>query len=281
MNKKIKKNRIKKTKRIKKQKNKRIKKQKTKRIKKQKTKKVKQLSKSKSKSKLSKTKIKIIDVPFSRKENKGTKASKNIINYHYQHLNNISEFLYKLFLKKQIKNINFFDDLNDCILQLDINNKKIFPYYINLNKYKELLNKSLKKKGRFISISMNSELPQGSSEIENHANILLIDKFKKQIEFFEPHGYKPKMSTYSQSVQKYHKKLKLIKYFFKELLPEYNIINVVDYVKDNSVYSDKDAKLIDKSIAVAEELIGIKRYDEENNEAADFVVNEIKNRFKS
>ncbi len=60
-----------------------------------------------------------------------------------------------------------------------------------------------------------------------------------------------------------------------------NLLILVDYVKDNSVYSDKDAKLIDKSIAVAEELIGIKRYDEENNEAADFVVNEIKNRFKS
>ena len=60
-----------------------------------------------------------------------------------------------------------------------------------------------------------------------------------------------------------------------------NLLILVDYVKDNSVYSDKDAKLIDKSIAVAEELIGIKRYEEKNNEAADFVINEIKNRFKS
>ena len=60
-----------------------------------------------------------------------------------------------------------------------------------------------------------------------------------------------------------------------------NLLILVDYVKDNSVYSDKDAKLIDKSIAVAEELIGIRNSKEEDNEAADFVVNEIKNRFKS
>ncbi len=59
-----------------------------------------------------------------------------------------------------------------------------------------------------------------------------------------------------------------------------NLLILVDYVKDNSVYSDKDAKLIDKSIAVAEELIGIRNSKEENNEAADFVINEIKKRFK-
>ena len=60
-----------------------------------------------------------------------------------------------------------------------------------------------------------------------------------------------------------------------------NLLILVVYVKDNSVYSDKDAKLIDKSIAVAEELIGIRNSKEENNEAADFVINEIKKRFKS
>jgi len=60
-----------------------------------------------------------------------------------------------------------------------------------------------------------------------------------------------------------------------------NLLILVDYVKDNSVYSDKDAKLIDKSIAIAEELIGIRNSKEGDNGAADFVVNEIKNRFKS
>ena len=210
------------------------KKQKKRKRKKQ-TKRIKKISKSK----ISKSKVKIIDVPFSRKENKGTKASKNTINYHYQHLNNISVFLHKLSLKEEIKNIDFFDDLNSCILQIEINNNKIFPYYISRDQYTKYLKKSLKKKGRFISISINSELPQGSSEIENHANVLLIDKIKKNIEFFEPHGYKPKMSTYSESVQKYHNKLKLIKIFFKELLPKYNVINVVDYIKDKNSFQSK------------------------------------------
>lgn len=203
------------------------------RTKKQKTK------KKLSKSKISKSKIKIIDVPFSRKENKGTKASKNIINYHYQHHNNISEFLHKLYLKKQIKNICFLDDLTSSMLEIDIKNKNVYPYFITLNQFTKYLNKCLKKKERFISLSINAELPQGVSEIENHANMLLIDKLKKQIELFEPHGYKPKMSTYSQSVQKYHKKLKLVKYFFKELLPEYNVVNVVDYIKDKNSFQSK------------------------------------------
>ena len=182
---------------------------------------------------------KIIDVPFSKKENKGTKASKNVINYHYQHLNNINVFLNVLDIQNKIKNVTFFNEINDSILQIEINNKKIYPYFISENEFKKHFNKCIKNKNRFIPIPINSELPQGSSEIENHANMILIDKQSKNIEIFEPHGYKPKMSNLSQSVTKYHNKIKIIKLYFKKLLPEYNLINVVDYIKDKNSFQSK------------------------------------------
>jgi len=195
------------------------------------------------KSKISKVsrsiKDKIIDVPFSKSENKGTKASKNVVNYHYQHLNNINIFLHKLLEKKHIKNVVFFNSINDSILQIQINEKKIYPYFISITEFKNNLDKCIKNKNRFIPIPLNSELPQGSYEIENHANIILIDKQSKNIEIFEPHGYKPKMSTLSQSVTKYHNKIKIIKLFFKKLLPEYNLVNVVDYIKDKNSFQSK------------------------------------------
>ena len=184
-------------------------------------------------------KYKIIDVPFSKKLNLGTQASKNKINYHYQHLNNINTFLYKLYLKKQIKNITFFKNIDGSVLQINIKNKDIYPYFIGLKDFKKNLNSCLKSKARFIPIAINSELPNGSNGVDNHTNIILIDKSLKNIEFFEPHGYKPKNSTYSQSVQKYHTKLKIIKMFFKPLLPHYNIINVVDYIKDKHSFQSK------------------------------------------
>ena len=182
---------------------------------------------------------KIIDVSFSEKENLGTKASKNVINYHYQRLNNISSFLYILSLKKHLKNITFFKKINDCILQINIKNKNIYPFYTNDKIYKNNLNKCIKNKARFIAISINSELPHGSSELENHANILLIDKLHKKLELFEPHGYKPKFSSYSESVKKYHTKFKIIKDYFKILLPDYLLINVVDYIKDKNSFQSK------------------------------------------
>jgi hypothetical protein len=59
-----------------------------------------------------------------------------------------------------------------------------------------------------------------------------------------------------------------------------NLLILVDYVKDNSVYSDEDGKLIEKSISIAEELIGRSRRKEEGNEAVELLAKEIKNRFK-
>lgn len=60
-----------------------------------------------------------------------------------------------------------------------------------------------------------------------------------------------------------------------------NLLILVDYVKDNSVYSDKDAEIIDKSIRVAETLIGRKResYEDYESEIAKSLAEEIKKKF--
>jgi len=60
-----------------------------------------------------------------------------------------------------------------------------------------------------------------------------------------------------------------------------NLLILVDYVKDNSVYSDKDAEIIDKSIHVAETLRGRKResYEDYESEIAKSLAEEIKKKF--
>lgn len=60
-----------------------------------------------------------------------------------------------------------------------------------------------------------------------------------------------------------------------------NLLILVDYIKDNSIYSDEDGKIIDKSIRTVEELIGLKKEETEHNnqEVAKLFAEEIKKRF--
>ena len=115
----------------------------------------------------------------------------------------------------------------------------VYPLYIELGDYRGELYKCLKNKNRFIPLTLNSKLPMKKINIENHANIILIDKDLKNIEVFEPHGYKGKESTIYESVSKYHNKISILKLFFKELLPDYKLINVVDYIPNNQSFQSK------------------------------------------
>ncbi len=60
-----------------------------------------------------------------------------------------------------------------------------------------------------------------------------------------------------------------------------NLLILAQYAKDGSIYSDSDEKIINKSIKIAEALIGKTTEHEEENPAAEFVAKEIKNRFSS
>ncbi len=61
-----------------------------------------------------------------------------------------------------------------------------------------------------------------------------------------------------------------------------NLLILVDYVKESSIYSEEDGKIIDKSIKVAEDLIGIRmNSSEEESETTKLLAEEIKKRFNA
>jgi len=200
----------------------------------------KKSKKEKSKRK-SKKESKIINPPFSSFKSKGTLASENVIEYHYQRFDNLIKFFDKLNKDKKIKNICIYKNVYESLLEIDINNKNVYPLYTTLDnfKYRLLEKKCIKEK--YIPITINSKLPIDKIEIENHTNILLINTKNKQIEFFEPHGYKKKESDSNESVSKYHNKFNILSLFFKDLLPDYKLINVVDYIKKHSFQAKYDS----------------------------------------
>ena len=145
-------------------------------------------------------KFKIRDIPFSTKKNKGTLASSNVIHYNYQNLFNMLDFLYEIHIRDKIKNVDFFKNRDDSVLIVDIYGEYIYPYTISQSEFKKKLHKCLKK--RFIPIPINTELPVDYGGTENHANTILIDTKLKNIELFEPHGYKKEESTLSDTGSK-------------------------------------------------------------------------------
>ena len=237
-----------KTKRNKKtnKKNKKNKNNTIKRIKK-KTKKIKRTkNRINNKIKTIKDKYNIQDIPLSKEKNLGTNASSNIVDYHYQHLLNLVDFFNKLRKRNIINNVGFFDNDAASLLRVNIKRSTVEPIYGSKKDYIYNLTKCLHY--RFIPITIDTRALQNYSEysgydveMESHANTILIDTKNKQIELFEPHGYKPKKSTSSTSVSNYHKKRKLLIQFFKDFLPEFKFINVVDYIKDKSFQKRYDA----------------------------------------
>ncbi len=66
----------------------------------------------------------------------------------------------------------------------------------------------------------------------------MIDKKKKRIEFFEPHGYKKELSNSYENVSKYHIKYKLLKEYFSKILKQYTFINASEIIKQRG-FQDK------------------------------------------
>lgn len=175
----------------------------------------------------------ILDVPLDNETNKGTIASSNFVDYNYQHLNNIITFIHSEM--KHREDIYYFKQLEDSFIEIDIVTKKIEPNYISLEEYKGNIEKSLNK--RYVPITVNIKLPTHS-----HANIILIDNELKNIEYFEPHGYKKEESTLENIPYAYYSKLKIIKSFFLKILPGYNFINASDYFKKQGFQMKHDAR---------------------------------------
>ena len=230
----------------------------------------------------------ITDVEIAKETNKGTLASSNVIDYHYQNLDNIVEYFNILHNKKKLKSgystlnkegkgkgkgkvkagssrsgtnliegnkdmlkdfkddINFFKpSVDHSLIQVDIpketNNpiEKIEGIYTTIDKFLTNFKKFNIK--RFTPITINNLLPLPNGQIENHANMVLIDNELKQVELFEPHGYKPETSDSKNSNKAYHDKLEALKAFFinKHLdnsnysLSSYEFIPAADFVQSD------------------------------------------------
>ena len=90
------------------------------------------------------------------------------------------------------------------------------------------------KKFNILIINLNTE--EG-----NHANIALINNKNSTIEYFEPHGYrKNKNSEIAGNKGIYHKKLKLLRKLFGEILPTHSFIDVVSTNKKTSFQTELD-----------------------------------------
>lgn len=180
-----------------------------------------------------KKKYGIVDIPLDKETNKGTKASSNFVDYDYQRLDNIIRFIHSEM--KENKGIYYFRPLEDSFIEVNIVTKKIKPNFIPLEEYTENIKKSVSK--RYVPITVNIQLPTHS-----HANIILIDNQLKNIEYFEPHGYKKEESTLESIPYAYYNKRKILQNFFIKILPDYNFINASDYFKRQGFQMKHDAR---------------------------------------
>ena len=190
---------------------------------------------------LPKKRYSIKDPPFSKKESKGTEASALSIDYHYQHYSNIMEYLEILCKgnKKLKSQICFFPhDSVNAFLRLELNNLKkgVHSKYIPDTHFTKIIHKCLQKEGvRYLPLMLETVKKK-----TNHANLLFIDKRKKRIEVFEPHGPRNTKSSLGGVAYAYGKKMKALQRYFKKHLSDYDVVNVVDSVQGTSLQSMYD-----------------------------------------
>jgi len=175
---------------------------------------------------------KIIDIPFSETQSKGTEATLGDIHFHYQNYSNVMDYFHKI----KHPSVCFFKD-GKAFLNLRIDNIKmgIYPLEHNEISFKTNLMKCLKSKNRFIPVILNLITNEG-----NHANILLIDKKDKIVELYEPHGSRPVQSVLGGIKGAYNKKINEVKRFWRRILPNYKVINVVDFKRGTHFQMEYD-----------------------------------------
>lgn len=120
------------------------------------------------KRKTKKYKLSIINIPFSDEKSKGTRSSKGKIFYSHSKYININNFFHHIKLKNLYNEFPF--------IELVFNKDSIIPYY---DKYYNI------GKQKLTVFIINT-----TSSGDNHANVAIVNPNQKQVEFFEPHGYR-------------------------------------------------------------------------------------------
>ena len=203
--------------------------------------------KTKKKTKSMKKHInkKIIDPDFSKRIHKGTSASPNTINYHYQKFSHIMEYINAIVTTKAAlrKKMYLFRYPLDNLLTLDLEDLDAgvqsysFPNHVFR---KKIINVS--KIYRFIPIVLQIQMldDEEVDGIDYHANSIIIDTKRKVIELFEPHGYRVTLSTLGGVSGAYNKKTRIIQRYLKNIFPKYRFIDAVDKIKKTAYQAEKD-----------------------------------------
>tara|TARA_B100002019_G_scaffold58948_1_gene50584 strand:+ start:1505 stop:2371 length:867 start_codon:yes stop_codon:yes gene_type:complete len=175
---------------------------------------------------------KIVDIPFSESQSKGTAATLGDIHFHYQNYSNVMDYFHKI----DHPSVCFFEG-GKAFLNLRIEDIKmgIYPLEHNETSFKNNLMKCMKSKNRFIPVILNLITNEG-----NHANILLIDKKDKVVELYEPHGSRPVQSVLGGIKGAYNKKIGEVRRFWRRILPKYKVVNVVDFKRGTHFQMEYD-----------------------------------------
>ena len=197
--------------------------------------------KKKTKNKKTKNASKIKDPSFASTLHKGTKASSSCIlcqnKYHYQDYEIFARYLEYVVEQGRYRYVEMPDDMSDMTMGLRMDSGHLRPYYVSESKFLDVIQKGIaSSKVSLIPIILNLEV-KGSS---NHANCLVIHKATKTIELFEPHGHRSSASTLGGQVGAYGQKMRFLKRYWDNRLPEYSVVNVVDVVKRTAFQTDKD-----------------------------------------
>ena len=208
---------------------------------------------TKKTSKKTKKNIKrIIDVPLSTKTSLGSMASLGSINYNYQKYYNTFAFLKEMLQKNSTLNKNvcipdvgkdwmqsflkahFMKNIGE--LKPHLESVKPVDQEASKNTFMKELTKCFSR-ARLVPISLEIIVPG----VGTHANMIIIDSYKKTIELFEPHGNRDADSELESISKAYFKVSKNVHKFFREMLSTYEYIPPSKYEPKYGLQARLDA----------------------------------------
>lgn len=193
-------------------------------------------------------KDKIIDVPFSKERSKGSRASVQNIQYHYQDFSNTFTY-FKILLKrnKRFRKLVCIPNVSDSWMRAFLiqefiktdNNYEIMSIRpvdenVPINDFVKKINECLKTH-QIVPINFTLETPKYGK----HANMIIFDSKSKTIEHFEPHGYHEDSQWSISSA--YIKSISGVKRFAQKYFPNYRVISPKNYEPKNGLQSTIDA----------------------------------------
>lgn len=191
-------------------------------------------SKTKTKTK-TKKRVTIVDPTFSKEAHKGTMASSHCVlcesSYHYQSYSTFTDYIEILRDRKLLPGTYVPTPFSKMTLELSYPRHTIEPLYMGKDAFFRQVKKGLRNPQiSLIPIVLNLELEVD----DNHANCIVINKGTQEIELFEPHGHRSSVSTLGGNPRAYERKIRILKKFWKEGIPSYTVVNVVDVVKETA-----------------------------------------------